>query len=66
MGLLVGGDLLEVGVEGCVESDGGKVGLGVVGETLAVEGVLEVLQRQGIVELKRMSGMNQSGTRLPG
>ena len=42
MRVRVGGDVREVGVEVCVEAGGGEVGLGVVGEALAVEGVFEV------------------------
>lgn len=50
VGLLVEGDLLEVGVEDVVVSSGGEVSLGELGETLLVEGVLEVLKGQGVVE----------------
>ena len=53
MGHLIGGDLLEVGVEGGVEPGGSEVSLGVVGKTFTVELVLEVLQGQGVVELER-------------
>lgn len=41
--LLIDGDLLEVGVELVVEAGGGELCLGVVGKTLAVEGILEML-----------------------
>lgn len=51
MRLLIDGDLLEVGVECAVESGRGELLLGVVGEALTVEGILEMLQGQGIVEL---------------
>ena len=50
MGGLVAGDGHQVLVEGVGEPGGDKVGLGVVGQTLAVELVLEVLQGQSIVE----------------
>ena len=65
MGHLIGRDLLEVGVERCVESNGGKVGLSIVGKTLTVEGVLEMLQGQGIVELKRILDLSQLAMKLP-
>lgn len=48
--LLVLGDGLQVVVEGGVEAGGGELLLGVVGQTLAVELVLKVLQGEGIVE----------------
>lgn len=48
--VLVVGDLLEVGVEGVGEASSNKGLLRVVLETLAVEGRLEVLQSQGVVE----------------
>lgn len=48
--VLVVGDLLEVGVEGVGEASGSEGLLGVVLETLAVEGGLKVLQGQGVVE----------------
>lgn len=47
---LVGGDLLQVGVEGGVEAAGGEVGLGEVLQALLVEGVFEVLEGEGVVE----------------
>ncbi len=50
VGLLVRGNCLQVGVKGCVEASAGKVGLGEVLEGFLVEGVLEVLQCQGVVE----------------
>jgi len=50
VGLLVLGDGLQVVVEGGVEAGGGELLLGVVGQTLAVELVLEVLQGECIVE----------------
>jgi len=50
VGLLVLGDGLQVVVEGGVEAGGGELLLGVVGQTLAVELVLEVLQGERIVE----------------
>ena len=50
MGRFVGGDLLQVGVEGGVEAGGGEGGFGEVGETGAVEGVFEVLEGEGVVE----------------
>ena len=50
VGGLVAGDGHQVLVEGVGEPGGDKVGLGVVGQTLAVELVLEVLQGQSIVE----------------
>lgn len=56
MGLLIHGDLLEVGVERAVESGGSELLLGVVGEALTVKGILEMLQGQGIVELTERLG----------
>lgn len=50
VGGLIVGDLLEVGIEGGVKSSFGKVCLGVVGETFAVEFVLEVLESESIVQ----------------
>lgn len=50
MRLLVGADLLDVVVDGAVEAGSGKGSLVKLGKTVAVEGVLEVLQGQGIVE----------------
>lgn len=50
MGRLVLGDHLQVVVEGRVEAGGCELRLGVVGQTVAVELVLEVLQGEGIVE----------------
>lgn len=47
---LVAGDLLQVAVEGRVKTGGCELFLGEVGQTLAVELVLEVLQGQGVVE----------------
>lgn len=48
-GLIVG-DLLEIGIEGGVESSAGKVCLGVVLETFTVELVLKVLESESIVQ----------------
>lgn len=56
MCLLINGNLLEIGVEGAVESGSGELLLGVVGEALTVEGILEMLQGQGIVELMERLG----------
>ena len=47
---LILGDLLQVGVEGRVEASVGKLLLGELLQTLAVEGVLEVLKGQSVVE----------------
>lgn len=47
---LVAGDLLQVAVEGRVKAGRRELFLGEVGQTLAVELVLEVLQGQGVVE----------------
>jgi len=56
VGLLIGGDLQQVAVELLVESGRSELRLGVVLQTLAVEGVLEMFQGQSIVELMEMSG----------
>lgn len=56
VGLLVGGDLLEVGVEDVVVSSSGEVSLGELGKTLLVEGVLEVLEGEGVVEDDSVTG----------
>lgn len=50
MGLLIGGDLLQVGIEWVSEASTGEGSLGVVGKTVAVEGILQVLESQSIVE----------------
>lgn len=50
MGSLIAGDGLEVGVNLGVESGVLEVGLGVLGETITIEGILEMLQGQGILE----------------
>lgn len=50
MGCLVSGDLSEAVADPAGEAGVLKVGLGVVGETLLVEGVLEVLKGQSEVE----------------
>ena len=47
---LVLGDGLQVAVEGGVEAGSGELGLGVVGQTFAVELVLEVLQGESVVQ----------------
>lgn len=47
---LVAGDGLEVGVEWVGESSTSESSLGVVGETVAVESVLEVLKGKSVVE----------------
>lgn len=47
---LVSGDGLEVGVEHIVVSGGSEVRLGELGKSLIVEGMLEVLQSEGVVE----------------
>lgn len=47
---LIGADTLDVGVEGGVETGVGEVLLGVLGETLTVEGILEVLKSESVVE----------------
>ena len=47
---LVGGDFLEVGVEGGVEAGGCEVGFGEVLETCLVEVVFEMLESEGVVE----------------
>ena len=64
VGGLVRGDLLEVGVEVGIEPGSGEVGLGVVGKTLTVEFVLEVLQGQSIVEDISVSDLGSSLTDL--
>lgn len=43
-------NLLQVGVKGRVETGVGELLLGELLETLAVEGILEVLESQGVVE----------------
>lgn len=50
MGLLIRSNLLQVGVERIFEPGSQEISMGVVLETLLVEGGLEVLERQGIVE----------------
>lgn len=51
MDLLITTDLLEVSVElRAVEASGSEVLLGELGDTLGVEGCLEVLESQGVVE----------------
>jgi hypothetical protein len=47
---LVLGNLLDVVVEGLVETSVGEVLLGELVEAVTVEGVLEMLQSQGVVE----------------
>ena len=47
---LVGSNLLDVTVHGRIEASVGEVLLGVLGETIAVEGILEVLKGQSVVE----------------
>lgn len=47
---LVAGNLLQVGVKSGIISSSSEVGGGEVGETLAVELILEMLKSQGIVE----------------
>jgi hypothetical protein len=47
---LVGSNGLEVAVDSGVEASGGEVLLAELGKTLAVEGVLEVLKSQSILE----------------
>ena len=47
---LIGRDFLQVGIEGVLHAGLDEVGLGVVLQTLLVEGGLEVLQSQSIVE----------------
>ena len=42
--------LLDVGVEGCVETGGFELGLSELCETLLVEVVLEVLEGEGVLE----------------
>lgn len=48
--LLVGGDDLDVLVNSGIEASVGEVLLGELGEAVAVECILEVLKRQGVVE----------------
>lgn len=50
MGGLVARNLLQVLVEGGREAGFGEGGSAVVGESLAVEGVFEVLEGEGVVE----------------
>ena len=50
MSLLIGSNLLNVGVEGIVHASLDKVFLGIVLKTLSVESGLEVLKGQSIVE----------------
>lgn len=50
MSTLVRRKLLNIGIEGGIVASFGEVGLREVGEALTVEGVLEMFQRQGIVE----------------
>lgn len=50
MGLLISGDLNEVGIERCLEAGGLELLLSVVCKTLTVEGILEVLKGKSIVE----------------
>ena len=64
MGLLIGGDLQQVVVKLLVESGSSELCLGVILETLAVEGVFEMFQGQGIVELMRVLGWNTCSTRI--
>jgi hypothetical protein len=46
----VRGDFHQVGVEGVREAGSNELGLGIVGQTLTVELILEVLQGKSIVE----------------
>ena len=58
MGGLVGGDGLQVGVEWVGETGSDEFWLSVVGKTLTVEGGLEMLKSQSVVEnvnLRRVS-----------
>lgn len=67
MRLLVLGDDLQVVVEGGVETGGGELRLGVVGQTLTVEFVLEVLQGERIVKdcsLQVSSIRGETGSRI--
>jgi hypothetical protein len=48
--LLIGSNLLQVGIEGVIHASLDKVFLGIVLETLLIERGLEVLQGQSIVE----------------
>lgn len=50
MGALVDRKLLDIAIEGGVVASFGEVILREVGETLTVECIFEVFQRQGIVE----------------
>lgn len=50
MSLLVRRNLLNIAIEGGIVASFGEVGLREVGEALAVEGILEMFQRQSIVE----------------
>lgn len=50
MGHFVEGDGLQVSVKGGVESGTSEVGFAVIGETLTVESVLEMLEGESIVE----------------
>jgi hypothetical protein len=47
---LVRADTLDVGVEGRVKSSIGKVLLGVLGKTLAVESIFQMLKGEGVVQ----------------
>jgi len=46
----LGGDGLDVVVEGGFEAGSGELSLREVGQALAVEGVLEVLEGEGVVD----------------
>lgn len=50
MARLVGGDLLDIGIECRIETSGGEISLGELAQALAIERVLEMLQGQGIVQ----------------
>lgn len=68
VGGLVRADSLDVVVESRVVTGGSKVGLGVVGKTLLVEGVLQVLEGKSILKDVGISGgrcalLSRSGSR---
>lgn len=60
--LLIELDLLQVVQEGCLESSGLEVGQGELGDGLAVEGVLQVLEGQSILEDGGTEKMDISNT----
>jgi hypothetical protein len=62
---LIRRDPLNIGIDSRVEAGGGKVRLGEIGQSFAVEPVLEMLQCESIVENVGCANIFKSATKVP-